>query len=122
MSVPRITREALKQRIDEGDAPVVIDVRLKYPYEHSTLQLPGAIRVAPAEAATVSLPAGRDIVAYDSDPGEIVSAEVVATLIGRGFKATALAGGLPGWIDGKLPTDTKEARRTGPPAAGAAKA
>jgi rhodanese-related sulfurtransferase len=122
MPVPRITKETLKQRIDAGDAPVVIDVRLKYPYEHSTLLLPGAVRVAPADAATAALPAGRDIVAYDSDPDELVSADVVATLIERGFKAAALAGGLPAWVDGKLPTETKEARRTDSPAAGAARA
>lgn len=121
MSVPRITREDLKQRLDGGEPPVVVDVRLKYPYEHSTLVLPGAVRVAPADAATAALPAGRDIVVYDSDPDELVSADVARTLITRGFKACALTGGLPGWIDAKLPTDTKEARRTEPPTPGALK-
>src|SRR5207237_1005523 len=43
--VPRISREDLKQRLDSGAPIVVIDARLKYPYEHSTVKLPGAIRV-----------------------------------------------------------------------------
>ena len=44
MSVPRISKEELKQRLDSGRPPVLVDARLKYPYEHSTLKLPGAIR------------------------------------------------------------------------------
>jgi rhodanese-related sulfurtransferase len=119
MPVPRISKEDLKARLDAGDAPLVIDVRLKYPYEHSTLILPGAQRVAPAEAATVSLPAGRDIVAYDSDPGDLVSVEVAGTLRARGLQAMVLTGGLPEWVAANLPTETKEARRTTPAAAAA---
>ena len=121
MAIPRITKETLKQRLDAGDAPSIIDVRLKYPYEHSTLVLPGATRVSPDEAATVTLSKDRDIVAYDSDPEELVSAQVVATLLDRGYRAAALKGGLPEWAAANLPMDTKEARRTVPPAAGAVK-
>lgn len=117
MSVPRISKEDLKQRLDAGDSPVLLDVRLKYPYEHSTLTLPGAQRVSPEDADTVSLPTDRDIVAYDSDPGDVVSAEVVGRLRARGYKAVALAGGLPEWVAANLPTDTKEARKAAPAAA-----
>lgn len=122
MPVPRITKEDLKQRLDAGDPPVIVDVRLKYPYEHSTLTLPGARRVAPGEAETAALPADRDIVVYDSDPGDIVSAEVVGRLRARGFRAMVLAGGLPEWVAASLPTDTKEPRRTTPPAVASPKA
>jgi len=47
MSVPRISKEDLKQRLDAGDPPVIIDLRLKYPFEHSTVTLPGALRFSP---------------------------------------------------------------------------
>ena len=50
MPVPRIAKEDLKARLegaDEAAKPVLLDVRLKYPYEHSTVRLPGAIRMAP---------------------------------------------------------------------------
>ena len=53
--VPRITKEDLKQRLDSGTPLVVIDARLKYPYEHSTVKLPGAIRLRRRRAAP-SLP------------------------------------------------------------------
>jgi rhodanese-related sulfurtransferase len=121
MAVPRITKEELKARLDAGNAPLIIDVRLKYPFEHSTLTLPGARRVAPSEADTVALPADQDIVVFDSDPGEIVSAEAAGRLRARGLKVAVLAGGLPEWVAANLPTETKEARVAAPAAKGAAK-
>ena len=42
MAAPRITKEDLKQRLDSPTPPVLVDARLKYPYEHSTVRLPGA--------------------------------------------------------------------------------
>ena len=68
MAVPRITREDLKQRLDGSTPPIVIDARLKYPYEHSTVRLPGAIRCMAGDIIPSSLPRDREIVVYDSDP------------------------------------------------------
>jgi rhodanese-related sulfurtransferase len=119
MPIPRITKEALKERLDAGNPPVIVDARLKYPYEHSTLLLPAAVRVTPEDAASHAFAKDRDIVVYDSDPGELVAARVVAALIDRGLTAAALKGGLPEWAAANLPMDTKEARRTTPTGAGA---
>jgi rhodanese-related sulfurtransferase len=121
MAVPRISKEDLKQRLDAGAAPVIVDVRLKYPYEHSTVTLPGAIRLHPKSFDPSSLPRDRDIVLYDSDPEEIVSAPLVAELLRRGYRASALKGGINDWITAKLPTDTKEAPQAAPPAPGSLK-
>lgn len=123
MPVPRITKEALKTRLDEdaANAPVILDVRLKYPYEHSTMTLPGAVRVDPDAVDTSGLSPDRDVVAYDSDPEELVSARVAAALIRQGFRASALQGGLADWIGAKYPTDTKEAPKQAPPKAGSLK-
>lgn len=120
---PRISKEELKQRLDgppEG-RPVIVDARLKYPYEHSTLTLPGAIRIGPGLVDPSHLPRDREIVVYDSDPDELVSARVVSALIQQGFRAAALAGGIGEWINSKLPTDTKSAPQAAPPAPGALK-
>jgi hypothetical protein len=45
MTVPRITKEKLKRRLDDPPVapPVLIDLRSMYPYEHSTIRLPGAL-------------------------------------------------------------------------------
>ena len=86
MPVERISKEQLKERLDRGDKPTILDVRLKYAYEHSTVKLPGAIRVPPYAIDSVAIPSGGDIVAYDSDPNELVSTHVAAELLRKGIK------------------------------------
>ncbi len=120
MSVPRITKEDLKQRLESGAPLVVIDARLKYPYEHSTVKLPGALRYG-AGASAPSFPRDRDIVVYDSDPDELASSDVAAAFIRQGYKAVTLKGGISEWLAANLPTETKDAPRQAPPAPGALK-
>ena len=122
MAVPRITKEDLSAKIDDAaTTPVLVDVRLKYPYEHSTVKLPGAVRVAPPEFDLSSVPRDREVVAYDSDPYELVSARIAAQLIREGCQASALKGGIEEWLAAKLPTEAKEAPKQKPPVAGALK-
>lgn len=124
MAVPRLTRDELKQRLEAADPaarPVVVDVRLKYPYEHSTAKLPGAIRMAPDRFDPAALPRDREIVLYDSDPDEIVSARLAAELIRRGYRAYALKGGIAEWINAKLPIESKPAPQPAAPAPGSLK-
>jgi len=116
--VPRITKEDLKQRLDSGAPPVVIDARLKYPYEHSTVRLPGAIRYP--EGAS-SIPRDREVVVYDSDPNELASSHVAAELIRLGYRAVTLKGGITEWLSANLPTETKTAPMMAPPEPGALK-
>ena len=120
MAAPRITKEDLKQRLDSPAPPVLVDARLKYPYEHSTVRLPGAIRYA-AGNPPPSLPRDRDIVVYDSDPNELASSGVAAELIRQGYRAVALKGGIVEWLEAKLPTETKEAPKQAAPEPGSLK-
>jgi len=122
VAVPRISKEDLKQQLDSATPPIIIDARLKYPYEHSTARLPGAIRHAPhGELPTSSLSQDRPIVVYDSDPNELASSHVAAELIRRGYRAAALKGGITEWLEAKLPIETKEAPQQAPPEPGALK-
>jgi rhodanese-related sulfurtransferase len=118
--VPRITKEDLKQRLDSGAPPVLIDARLKYPYEHSTVKLPGSIRIT-GGAAAPSFPRDRDIVVYDSDPNEFASSDVAAEFIRQGYRAVALKGGISEWLAANLPIETKDAPKQAPPEPGALK-
>lgn len=118
MSVPRISREDLKARLDSGSPPVIVDARLKYPYEHSTVRLPGAIRLTDGQPA---LPKDREIVVYDSDPNELASSPVAAMFIRQGYRAMALKGGIVDWLSGNLPTETKDAPKQAAPEPGALK-
>lgn len=122
MPVPRITREELKQRLDSGHTPVLLDVRLKYPYEHSTVKLPGALRILPqAQIDTSGIPRDKDIVAYDSDPDELVSSRVAVELIKKGYRVSALKGGIADWLAANYPIETKDALRSAPPEPGSLK-
>ena len=122
MAVPRISKEDLSAKIDDSaTTPVLVDVRLKYPYEHSTVKLPGAVRVGPPDFDLSSVPRDREVVTYDSDPHEFVSARIAAQLIREGCKASALKGGIEEWLGAKLPTETKAAPKQKPPVAGALK-
>ena len=120
MSVPRISKEDLKQRLDSGSAPVLVDARLKYPYEHSTVRLPGAVRFM-GEGPLPSLPRDREVVVYDSDPNELASSRVAAVLIRQGYRAAALKGGIVDWLAANLPIETKDAPKQAPPEPGALK-
>ena len=120
MAAPRITKEDLKQQLESGSAPAIVDARLKYPYEHSTVRLPGAVRYA-GEGSLASIPRDRSVVVYDSDPNELASSRVAAELIRAGYRASALKGGIVEWLEAKLPTETKEAPKQAPPEPGALK-
>lgn len=120
MGVPRVSKEDLKLQLEGERAPVVIDARLKYPFEHSTLMLPNAVRFT-GDGPIPVLPNDRDIVVYDSDPNELASSRVAAGLIRRGFRASALKGGIVDWIGANLPTQTKDAPKQATPEPGALK-
>ncbi|MFO7691637.1 MAG: rhodanese-like domain-containing protein [Vicinamibacterales bacterium] len=119
MAVSRISKEDLKPRLDGDEAgrPVLADVRRKYAWDHSTLKLPGAIRLDPKAPSAAGLPKDRDLVVYCSDPDEITSVEVASGLAAAGFRVEVLKGGLPEWVAANLPADTKDAVRAVPPPA-----
>ena len=124
MPVPRISKEELKAKIEHEDParrPVIIDVRLKYPYEHSTMKLPGAIRISPTASSFESLPRDREIVAYDSDPNELVSSRIAGLLIKQGYRVSALSGGINGWITTNYRTEPKPAPKQASPEPGSLK-
>ena len=120
MAVPRISREDLKQQLDGGNPPIIIDARLKYPYEHSTVRLPGALRYG-GDRAAIAIARDRPVVVYDSDPNELASTPLVAQLIREGYRAAALSGGIAEWLAANMPTETKDAPKQATPEPGALK-
>jgi rhodanese-related sulfurtransferase len=122
VAVPRISKEELKERLDaRSDATTVVDARLKYAYAHSTLKLPGALRLPLDEVESWAIPREHEIVLYDSDPNELVSSRLAATLIRRGYRARALKGGIVDWLTANFPTETKDAPKAAPPEPGSLK-
>ena len=118
MPVPRIAKEELKQLLDADAASiVVVDARLKYPYEHSTTRLPGAVRFAPGSTALPGVPKDKVLVVYDSDPEEVTARGVATLLVRQGHRVRVLEGGIAAWVGANLPVETKDAPKPAPPAA-----
>lgn len=98
--------------IENGQNPLLVDVRSKTDYETSPLRLPGAVRLEPAavDAGQVALDAEREqlVVTYCTTPEEATSARVAQRLRERGWKnVRILKGGLGGWTNARLPVEAK---------------
>ena len=98
--------------IENGQNPLLVDVRSKTDYETSPLRLPGAVRLEPAavDAGQVALDADHDqlIVTYCTTPEEVTSARVAQRLRERGWRnVRVLKGGLGGWTNARLPVEAK---------------
>lgn len=65
-AVQRISPQALAERLNGGDPPVVLDVRSRSSYSRDEGQIPGSVRVLPDEVVkwAAGKPKDRDIVAY----------------------------------------------------------
>jgi rhodanese-related sulfurtransferase len=85
------------------------------------MKLPGSIRMMPPDVDISQLPRDREIVAYDSDPDELVSSRVAGDLIKAGYRAHALKGGIVEWLAANFPTETKEAPKQAAPEPGSLK-
>lgn len=98
--------------IENGQNPLLVDVRSRTDYETSPLRLPGAVRLEPAavDAGQVALDAERDqlVVTYCTTSEEATSARVAQRLRERGWKnVRVLKGGLGGWTNARLPVEAK---------------
>jgi rhodanese-related sulfurtransferase len=100
--------------IEDGDTPVLLDVRTTTDFETSPLRLPNAVRVEPdavnAPDFTLEVAPEQMIVAYCTSPDEVTSAAVAQKLRERGYRRVRiLKGGLGGWTNARLPVESKSA-------------
>jgi len=65
-SVPRITKEELKAKMDKGQDIIVLDVRTGGSYDGSKVKIKGALRIAPDEVETryKELTKDKEIITY----------------------------------------------------------
>ena len=101
LRLARITVEELRDLIQGGKQPVVVDVRSDVARKADTRFIPGALLMSVDEidARLRALPKDRDIVFYCSCPNEASAAVVAKRLIELGYtRVRPLAGGLDAWI------------------------
>ncbi len=66
MDIPKITVEEARRRELAGEPVLYVDSRSGHAWESATEQLPGSLRIPPAEAElhALEVPPGRVVVAY----------------------------------------------------------
>ena len=109
--IDRVSVEEVRQRIEAGAAPVILDVRSAVARAREP-GIDGAIGVDAGQLETTPLPFPRDreIVVYCSCPNEASAALVARELMNAGFtNVRPLAGGLDAWIAAGLPLAASEA-------------
>jgi membrane protein DedA with SNARE-associated domain/rhodanese-related sulfurtransferase len=100
LRLARITVDELRQRIERGAAPAILDVRSAIARERRP-GIPGALSLNSdaIEPARLNLAPGQEIVVYCNCPNEASAALVAKRLIEAGFtNVRPLKGGLDAWI------------------------
>jgi membrane protein DedA with SNARE-associated domain/rhodanese-related sulfurtransferase len=102
LDMARISVEELRRQIEEGAAPVIVDVRSSTAQTIERHRIPGAVHVPVQDAARhlSELPRDREIILYCSCPNEASAARVARLLMNHGFRRVRpLKGGLEAWIE-----------------------
>ena len=108
LRIARITVDELRQRIERGATPVILDVRSAIAREKQ----PGirgalSLEMDAIEPARLNLAPEEEIVVYCSCPNEASAALVAKRLIEAGFtNVRPLKDGLDAWIAAGLPVET----------------
>lgn len=102
LDMARISVEELRQQIEAGAAPVIVDVRSPTAQTLELRRIPGALHVPVQDAARhlQKLPRDREIILYCTCPNEASAAKVARLLLDSGFeRVRPLKGGLDAWIE-----------------------
>lgn len=108
LDMARITVEELRRQIEQGAAPVIVDVRSPTAQTLDRQRIPGAVHVPVQDAARhlSELPRDREIILYCSCPNEASAAKVARLLMNHGFRRVRpLKGGLEAWIEAGQPVE-----------------
>jgi membrane protein DedA with SNARE-associated domain/rhodanese-related sulfurtransferase len=106
----RITVAELRQKLDAGENPVILDLRSPQELERDPSIIEGAIHLLldDVERRRHEFPHDRDIVVYCSCPNEATAAKVALTLQRKGFtRVRPLLGGIAAWRAENHPLGTR---------------
>jgi membrane protein DedA with SNARE-associated domain/rhodanese-related sulfurtransferase len=101
LRVARVSVDELRELMDKGKDPIVIDVRSPVVRDGDQRYVPGALTmdIAQVDQRLAQLPTDRDIIFYCTCPNEASAASVAKRLIELGYtRVRPLQGGLDAWI------------------------
>ena len=116
LRLARITVDELRNLIQGGKQPVVVDVRSDVARKADGRFIPGALMmgVDEVDAKLRELPKDRDIIFYCTCPNEESAAHVAKRLIELGYtRVRPLAGGLDAWIAAGHEVETQVSSHSG---------
>jgi membrane protein DedA with SNARE-associated domain/rhodanese-related sulfurtransferase len=94
----RITVEELRQKLDNGEQPMIIDLRSGAELQIDPVIIRGAVHVEFDQIESHALPPDCDIIVYCDCPNEVTSARVALTLKRKGImRVRPLQGGIAAW-------------------------
>jgi membrane protein DedA with SNARE-associated domain/rhodanese-related sulfurtransferase len=107
----KITVSELRQMLEAGENPVILDLRSRSELEQDSSVIRGAIHLAfdEIEKRRHEIPHDRDIIIYCSCPNEITNARVALLLQRKGFtRVRPLLGGIAAWREGNHPMKMRD--------------
>lgn len=108
LRMARITVEELRQKLDAGEKPVILDLRSRTELELDPSVISGAVHLDLDEFTKRhhEFPHDRDIIVYCSCPNEVSSARVALQFHRKGFtRVRPLLGGIDAWRNNKFPME-----------------
>lgn len=103
-----ISAQQLRQMIEAGDTPIIVDVRSEASRLMDARTIPGALLAGMdgIDAFVKDVSPDREIVMYCNCPNEVSAARAAQALIKRGYRRVRpLLGGLDGWADAGYPIE-----------------
>ncbi len=108
LRLARITPEELKGLMDDGQDPVILDVRKALDHAADPYTIPGALRISAEELEHRhhDIPRGREIILFCACPNEATAAQMALLLRKKGItRVRPLAGGLDSWRELGFPVE-----------------
>ena len=102
LDMARISVAELRERMDNGATPVIVDVRSTTAQTLELRRIPGALHLPVQDVARhfTGVPRDREIILYCTCPNEASAAKAARLLMNGGFRRVRpLKGGLEAWID-----------------------
>lgn len=112
LRMPRISVDELRQAIESGRPPVIMDVRSAASRRLDPCFISGALLADPADVdrAVHDVPRDRELVTYCNCPNEATSARAAKALAAHHFRhVRPLQGGLLAWEDAQYPVQCSPA-------------
>ncbi|HZC66860.1 MAG TPA: DedA family protein/thiosulfate sulfurtransferase GlpE [Candidatus Dormibacteraeota bacterium] len=106
LRISRITAEELKEKMDEGEQVMIVDLRHHLDFDADPETIPGAFRIDAKELEEKNdhLPRDREVILYCTCPNEATSARLALLLRRQGIKhIRPLQGGLDAWREQGYP-------------------